>query len=275
MARKKRDGPETVSIPTSSDPPPSEVSAYNIIIYGEKGIGKSTLAAEFPGSLHFLWEPGRYNLRVPCVPDRSRREEPLDWLRFHEYVDLLISGKYPKVRRLNVDSLDMASLACEQYHAGQLDPPRTNLVGVQDHGKAWRTMKDDWDAVFYRLVWADYRLTFTSHCRYGPRLVRSRDRESVADEPHMCQPTCRGWAWEFARVVCDYAWCYTYTGTDRMLIVNGQEDVWASNATMEDHFLDKKTKKPVDALDMGSTPGESYKMLCNGFANKAEGIVFE
>ncbi len=277
-AKAKREYDDAIALPSSPNIPPPHLTDYTWMLYGEKGIGKSTLAAQFPDvSAYFMWEKYRRGLKIRMIPDPSRNEKPLTWPRFQEYLTMLLENQEPG--RIVVDTLDLCSKAWESHHATTRGV--TSLLGIKDHGKTWDACMDDWLNTFASLLYAGWRFTFVSHVRKRPRVIRGVSREDLAvlaEEGVVAsetQPSARPWAVGWTKEPVAYAGYYGWWGIERVLHIRGSGDVYAACENSEDHFLQPKGKEfagmPYHMLPMGNTPAEAYRNLCLGWDNKLEG----
>lgn len=268
----------TIKLPTKANVPPADIEAYSWFFYGEKGIGKSTLASMFPDvKAHFMWEVNRRGLKIPVIPDPTRNEAPLTWARHKEYLQLLLENESPG--RIVEDTLDVCAKAWEEHWAKEKGV--TNLLAVRDHGKTWNTCMDDWYNTFNNLLYAGWRFTFVSHVRKRPRVIRGLTREEMQDAidegrvTDETQPSARPWAVNWTKEPAAYAGYYGWYGDERILQIRGSGTVYAAAENSEDHFLQPKghedAGQPYHAIPMGTSKEESWKNLKAAWDNKLEG----
>lgn len=252
------------------------------MLYGEKGIGKSTLASQFPDvTAYFMWEALRRGLKAPIIPDPKRNEEPLTWPRYQSYLDMLYNEYEPG--RVVVDSLDLCAKAWESHWANVKGV--TSLLGIQDHGRTWDICMDDWSNTHARMVFAGWRFTFTSHVRKRPKTVRGVAREEIADLveagviPIETQPSTRPWALGWSKEPVAYAGYYGWYGEERTLQIRGSGTIYAACENSEDHFLQPKgteyAGQPYHLVPMGSKGEDSFKRLQLAWDNKIEGYFLD
>lgn len=274
----KRGYDEAISLPSSNNVPPPDLTSYTWFLYGEKGIGKSTLAAQFPDvTAYFMWEKGRRGLKAPIIPDFSRNEKPLTWERFLEYLNILLSDHEP--HRIVIDTLDVCSKAWEDHHARIRNIP--SLLGVQDHGRTWSVAMDDWVNTYTSLIFAGWRFTFLSHVRKRPKVIRGVTREEakeLIDEGVIAsetQPSARPWAVGWSKESVAYAGYYGWWGEERILQIRGSGAIYAACENSEDHFLQPKGSedagKPYHLIPMGNSPKEAFNNLQKAWDNKIVG----
>lgn len=269
-----------VSLPEKENVPPSKLEEYSIALYGEKGVGKSSLSSEIDkdSNIHFMFEHKRRNLRIKSVPQKG--EPPLDWPRFKAYRDHILSLPQKKrPNRITVDSFDICCTACDRYHAERLGQEDGTIMGINDYGKVWGALKSDFEEVFFSFLFSDIKLTLISHVRLRPMIMKSVPREDQKDLPDVVQPTCSGWGWEFMKEFCDFAWYFGYTGRERTLLIRGNEYIWASSP-VDDHFLQPDTSRfnpgdPLEILPMGASPKEAHTNLQTAWNNQLEGYFNE
>lgn len=277
--KAKIDYDDAIELPRTRNVPPPEITAYSWMLYGEKGVGKSSLAAQFPDTTaYFMWEKMRRGLKVAIIPDWSRNEKPLTWSRYQEYLTQLLENHEPG--RIVIDTLDLCSKAWESHHAALRGVP--SLLGIQDHGRTWDACMDDWLNTHSALIYAGWRFTFVSHVRKRPRVTRGVSREELkvlAEDGVVSsetQPSARPWAVGWAKEPVAYAGYYGWWGTERVLQIRGSGSVYAACENSEDHFLQPKGHKdypglPYHLVPMGTSPETAYKNLCLGWSNKLTG----
>lgn len=273
---------EEIALPSSPNTPPANLTDYTWFIYGEKNIGKSTLASQFPDvTAHMMWETNRRGLKTRMIPDPSRREKPLDWSRFQEYLSVLLAEHEPG--RIVIDTLDLCARAWEDHHAKIRGV--STLLGIQDHGRTWATCMDNWINTFAALFYAGWRFTFISHVRRRPRVIRGVSREEakeLAEEGVIAsetQPSARPWSVGWAKESVAYAGYYGWWGEERIFQIRGSGSVFAACENSEDHFLQppKHAKKgtPYHLIQMGHSPSDAFHNLTLAWGNKLEGYYAE
>lgn len=252
---------EAVSLPSNPITPPETLSESVITIYGRKGIGKTSLAAMFPGSLVCMFERGRRNLAIHQVPEKMG--EHLDWNMFKDYVELFIESD--KFQTLVIDTIDRAYDKClEQVckDSGCKHPSDKN-----DWGKTWGEVRDEFDAVLGLIQDSGKGLIFISHetakplTRNIPALQRE-DSETVFEYRRM-EPSCSKQAFEIIEEICDFVLYYSFVDEYRTITVRSPNDIAWTSCGME-RFLDPDGAQ-VRSFKVGSSAEEAYSMLLRGY----------
>lgn len=251
-------------LPSRKNSPPKSLSDYCIVIYGEKGIGKSTLASSFPDTLNFMFEPRRRNLSIYQIPDPNNNEPELTWPRFKQYIRMLIEEK-SQYKTIVIDTIDRAYDLC--FYQVCKDNMISHPADVNDYGKSWGKIRHEFENTITSLLHANIGVIFTSHAKTKEVAARTGGTYEI-----IC-PTCSTGAFDYLKACTDLAFYYGYQGQTRTLKVRGDDLIWSA-CGLEEHFLDPKGNQ-IHLLDMGETPDESYKRLQEGFNNKLYGIELE
>jgi len=247
----------SVSLPGKDNDPPKALGSYALCIFGEKGIGKTSLAAQFPDSLVFQWEPGRKNLKIRQVPDLSHGETPLTWQRYKAYLKLLIKGKHG-YKTIVMDTIDRVYEACLQQVCLERGIKHPN--DANDYGATWGAVKKEFEVWMNVILENGMTPIFVSHARVQTFQART-------GEPFdLVVPTCQGVAWNYMKAACDLALYYGYSGTERIFSIRGSDRLWAA-CGLEDHFQ-TPDGEPITTFHAGDSAKDSYQRLCSAFANK-------
>ena len=235
--------------PDDYNEPPTELLAYCMMIYGEKGVGKTSLASRFPNAVVGMLEPRRRNLKI--------RQIYLDsWEKVQEYVDLVIEDD--TVGTGVIDTIDRAYDHCLAYHCrirGIKDPSDLN-----DYGATWRAIKDDFESTFNKILFAEKGLVFISHAHLREAEVRTGEKYEF-----LC-PTSSPAAFKYVKAVADYAFYMGYHNRRRAMYLRGHEDLWCACGT-SDFFLDPEGKE-VKTILLGENPDAAFDTLLSSFNNK-------
>ena len=254
-------------IPTKPNIPPENLLDYCIMIYGQKGSGKSSLAAalaEKYDGLTIMLEPRRTNLKIRQIPQRG--EPALTWEDIKDIGDQLIDAGHKQP--LIVDTVDKAYELCMDYicRKHNIDHPHDK----NDYGKTWVELREEFAQTWSKLLFADIPVIFISHAK--ERGDEYFDENTVDT---FIAPTCAPQAWQVVKSICDYAFYLGYHRKQRMLVVRGNDRVWAASG-VDDHFLDSKTKEPYHSFLLGDKSGkDSAQRLLAAYDNKLRGLEIE
>jgi len=253
-----------ISLPEKANVPPTSLTDYILFIYGEKGIGKTSLLAQFPNSLIFMFEPFRRNLAIKQIPNFTCKEPPITWDRFLAYADKLVN--LPAAKRPTIITIDTIDRAYDLLCANLCDE-----FGYADvRGLKW----GDWDVVDSRLeqVFSLFKdagigIAVTSHSKKRELEVET---ESGDMSYTMTAPTVKPRCWKFLKMIGDFSIYYGYNGRQRTLTIRGHERLWTSCAR-SDKFLDP-SGNPLYEIPAGNSPQEAYKNLMLAWQGRLAGI---
>lgn len=121
-------------LPTGKRPPRTRMSDFSFLIYGPPGIGKTTIANDFPDALFLATESGTELMEAASVPISS-------WEDFLAVQEALRGKEAHSYRTIVVDTIDLLYPLCVQSvcrDLGITDPADA------EWGKGWRTLKTRW-----------------------------------------------------------------------------------------------------------------------------------
>lgn len=132
-------------------------TAKKVIIYGPEGIGKSTLAAQFPNPVFIDTEGSTKELDVARYP------APTYWSQIIEEAEDLLEER--NFSTLVIDTADWAEKLCIAETCSRL-----NVKGIEDvgYGKGYVYLYDDFQRVLTvcdKLVAAGINVVFTAHAQ--------------------------------------------------------------------------------------------------------------
>lgn len=255
--KEKDDYP--IALPTTKNKPPGSIFEYSMIIYGAKGIGKTTLAASFPDAVVFMLEPRRRNLSIMQIPKPG--EPPLTFHRIEQYAKLLVKERGKKGGTIVFDTVDRLYDLCTDQVCRENGVKHPN--DANDYGKTWEAIKKRFESLLINLS-GYFTLVYTSHDTI--RTVTS----ATGEDYDLIVPSCKAKAWDFLKAACDIALYFGYHGKKRAFTVRGNDLVWSA-CNLEDRFLTPKGE-PLTTFLAGETPKEAYTRLLKAFDNKVVGV---
>lgn len=269
--------PDPIKIPSGKVTPPKDLNEYVLFVMGQKGVGKSSLIGEFPGSLNIQLEPRRRNvairqvnvrpLTIAQMKSRSVAHNDTPWMQIKRVIHAAIRDA--SVKTLGIDTVDAAYEAAFNHHC--------YLAGVEnpsdrkDYGKSWDVLKADFCETLDEILFAHsdvgraVGLILTSHVRRAFD-EKDTDDENLFEAGLSVIPTCKPACWNILKAVCDFCFYYGYVGRNRVMLLRGSENIWVSCGTA-DHFL-TPDKKPVEMIAMGDSSRQAWKNLDASFNNK-------
>ena len=190
-----------------------------ILIYGEKKIGKTTLAVQFPNCLFFNCEKGTRG--VDCL------EVNIDnWGDFKGYLIRLENTGAKPYKTFAIDTVDKLYKMCFDYVCSQEDFTHPSKVG---YGVGWSAISDEFTKQLERLINLRKGIVFISHATEKEFLERGGGKyEKIV-------PTMKKQCMEVINAIADIMIFYGYFGSKRVLSVVGMDSL-ESGTRMGKHF---------------------------------------
>ena len=235
----KVDGVE-LTLPTEKNEPLKNLLDASFLLYGPKKIGKTTLLSQFEDPFFIFFEPGG---RFISTFNRS----PKTWPQFKGYLDLL--EKEDKFRTVILDTVDQCYNMCYRWVCDEM-----GIEHPQDQkwGSAWKRIEDEFASAIMRIVAMDRGKIFTSHSE--EKDVENEDGQEV----RRIIPTMPKQAARVLEALVDIWACYKYKGKERVLYVEGNENISAGHR-LKNNFVG------VQRISMGSSDEEAYRNLKKAF----------
>jgi len=255
----RRVSPKTVGerkeyvLPTESIAPVDDLGVYSFLIYGQKKIGKSTLASLFPDALFFMFEPGAKALRL-------RRVDLNSWEDALGYLSTLEKAKI-KPKTVVIDTGFEAHQKCMQYvcQKENIEYPRED-----NYGKDWDKIKRELRAFHNRLFAIGCGVIVLCH-------ETVKEQQTFTGQKYdQVVPLLAKAGDDFYRAVIDNVWWYHYRGKDRFLQIRGSDHAMAGTALQADRFFKTKTDEAISAIPIPSDPQKGMDAILAAFHNKQE-----
>jgi len=243
-----------ISLPKQKAKPPTDLAEYRLLIYGEGGVGKSSLVARFgdtKDTLFFQFELASTGLEI------FRTKLLTDWSMVLEYEALLLKGDH-NYGAVCLDTGSPAYERCMDYvckKRGVSHPHDAN-----DYGATWKAVTDEFKRVQRSLASAGLVVTVVSHDKLTE--ITTRTQQKIW---HI-EPNMGGKCLQYFRENSDVIGYYHMIGHKRYLQIMGDDYVMAK-ANPENHFRTPKGDRIV-RIPMGDSADEAYKNLARAFENK-------
>jgi hypothetical protein len=240
--------PLVVTIPREATPPSENLGDYSLFLHGEKKIGKTSLAARFPDAFFMLFEPGGKGLNI-------RREPVPSWRHYIAYIDAL--EKDSSVSTVVVDTCDVSYNLCFDYVAKR---DHFKHPGDLGWGEGWKAIREEFEDQYNRLLSLGKGVIIISHTDVAE--FQSRRGNTY----NKLVPTVAKSARKYLSGICDIIAYYGYYGDDRLLTIEGSDDVEAGHR-IETHFRTPSGER-IHSIPMGVDADEAYANFLLAFDNK-------
>lgn len=262
-----------LTLPTRKSEPRKNLSDFLLFIYGEKKIGKTSLASTFPAALHLFFEPGGKGLSTFDL-------EISHWSEFVKVIDLLNTEQGDAFQNVVIDTADIAYTRCFEFVCKRelMTHPSDN----NDFGKSWNLIKTEYSNQMNRLAKTGKGIVILSHASESE--IRTRNFGTYTK----IVPTLPKQALEFLTGAADLNGYYGFFGSQRFLAISGTDGIEAGNR-MKHNFWSKQTEEVINedtgdtntrkikvaAIPMGKSEEESYSNLVRAFDNRQEDPYLE
>ena len=204
-----------LALPTTPVTPSEKLEDYSIMIFGDKRVGKTTIASSFPDSFTFRFEKGRKNLSILQVPNDDSPSQTLTWDLFIDYLESFLDSPY---RRANIDSIDEAYARCYEHVCAKygVEHPPEYKVNNRDAGyEVWADIKATFWAPFSEIIKREKTVTFLSHYK----MRTHKDPAKILTKDERLEPSCTGQAIDVAKSITDFFWFAQVHNGNRLLTV--------------------------------------------------------
>jgi len=193
---------ESITLSTRTTVPMTKLGDYSMLIFGEKKIGKTTLAARFPKAHFLMTEPGGKSLRI-------HKGDIPHWRHFLKYLELFEQD--PKgFETIVIDTVDELYNLCFKYMCEEkllIEHPHDE----NDYGKSWGKIKEEFTSSMRRLFILPMGCIIISH-------AEEREINTLSGGKfNRLVPTMAKQANEFLTGIIDIWAYYGYDGQDRYL----------------------------------------------------------
>lgn len=182
--------------------PSENFDDYTLVLYGQKGRGKTTLSAAFPKTLTLMLEPFRKGLSIRQVSvtkytaEQIRDGKPDIWRRVINTTQQWIDD--PTVERISFDSIDLFYSTCQESVCAR---NKLNVPG--DAGRAsadiWIQIREEFAAYMNTLKDSGMRITMLSHVK--DREESDLDGGKMKFSQPSCSPACLTYIKQAADIV--------------------------------------------------------------------------
>lgn len=241
-----------INLPTEANIPPNDIGAYTILISGQKKIGKTSFAAEFPGVFVLQFEPG--NSRALPV----KQIDIPSWGICLEVIEQL--EKYPNyAKTLVIDDVPSMYFLAQEYCCSKL---RITYPGDLAMGKGWAIQNTEFTKAITRIQNLPCGKIYTAHSQVMQADTRTGRVVSTLE-------TAMGRGCD--RVMdakVQISGLITFNkNKERVLIIQGDDYIVKAGQGIPNRFLDEKGQQ-LKEIPLGKTAKEGYQNFIKAFNNQ-------
>jgi hypothetical protein len=221
------------------------------MLYGEKKIGKTSLAAEFSKKMfHLMFEPQARELEIyqESCPDY---EHGIYW------INKLLEEKH-NFDSVSIDPLPLFYNLTMDY-TGKVrgfEHPHDE----KDYGKSWGLVYKDFSRPLLKLLHSNLGVTFHAH-ETEEEIETREGRTFIIRRPDGVKGVRT-----FIDANIENIWYYHKRGRKRFLQIRGDDFAFACCSFIDRFFT--PSGKQIFAIPMGDSPKEGYANLVKAFNNK-------
>lgn len=237
-----------ITLPTRKSDTIDDLGKTPIMIYGDRKIGKTTLAGQFPSNFFFMFEPNQtYSLY---------QKDIAIWEDFLELTDQIIEGDHD-FRTVTIDTGQPAYSAALEYACRVHGFSHPTDEG---YGKGWDMLRKDFYSPVLKLMRSG--LGFIVICHALDKDIKTRSGNDFQKMvPELSKQADTLWTSQIYNI-----FYYGIEGTDRFLQILGDDYITAGHR-MKGHFLTPAGER-VWRVPMGDSEDEAFENLMIAFNNK-------
>lgn len=251
---------DNIILPEEAQEPYTEMGDYAFLFAGERGIGKTTLASQFPNAFHMMFEPGGKSLAIRC-------KNIIEWKIALKIRDLIL--KTPGY--CDVVVIDTGYMSYEQCYAYKL-----NEFGITDpkdlgFGNAWKFIEKEYRDFFYSFLLNNIGIIVITHTE-EKEIKKSENKNGKREwvtAGTKIKSEIGSQANRLFKAIIDVEGYYFQDWNNngkRFLRIKESEDVQAKNR-IEGHFLYTNNSQ-MELIYMGESKEEGYNNLKKAFNNE-------
>jgi len=245
-----------LTIPDEPCEPEYDLSTCTFVLHGEEGIGKTSVAREFPSPLFLMFEPGGKFLSMSRIPRNGQFSK---WSQFVKVIDNLL--KSDTYRTVVIDTVDLCYILCEQHICEENVEQHINdgsLGFNRGNDKAEFEFKEQ----ILRITGSGRGVIFISHSK-------SVEFEKSTGVKHTkIIPTMKDRVRRFLKGFVDMTMYFGYSGNKRILTIEGSDDVDAKNRMGSAGRFFTPKGEAIRSVDMGDSAQEGYDNFLKAFNNQ-------
>lgn len=241
-----------LTLPDQPEPPDENLESYSLALYGPTKIGKTSLLSKFNDPFFLMFEPGGKGLTI-------KRRQIGTWEEFQEYVTLIAGSKLYET--IVFDTVDLCYEMCIDFIVSGSGEDNIN-EGTLGYGKGVDRVDKEFKKQILRITATGRGVVFVSH-------AAEKEFEQVTGAKYtMILPSMKDRARKFINGFADIIAYYGYFGTERYLIIKGNEQLDAGHR-IDGHFRTTKGQH-IHSIPMGGSPQEGYDNFVSAFNNEQE-----
>lgn len=240
---------DVVTLPTEKYTPSGSLGDYPILIYGERKIGKTTLASQFPMNMFLCFEPNdSYELY---------KRDIQNWEDFTSLASQLLKKGTHKFKTVTIDTGELSYQSAFEHACIE-----NEFKHPQDapYGKGWAAIRSTFYPPMLNLMKSS--LGFIVICHEKEKEIETRGGRVFLK---MCPDLSKQSDSLYTAQIYNIFY-YFFEDGERWLQILGDDYITAGHR-MKGHFL-TPTGERVHKIPMGDSEEEGYKNLMDAFNNK-------
>jgi hypothetical protein len=255
LSIKQPKSKKVFTLPSAPVEPSHNLGDYSWLIYGQKKVGKSTLASLFPDAIFFMFEPGAKALRVYRV-DCGTWDDALG------YLTALEKQKEDGTLKFKTAVFDTGfemHAKCTTWCCKELniEYPRED-----NFGKDWSYIKNEIRNFHSRVFALGIGVVILCH-----ETVKEQQTYTGSKYDQVV-PLLAKASDDYYRAVIDNVVWYHYRGKDRFLQIRGTDHAMSGIALQADSFFKTPAGEQIFAIPIPSDPKKGMVAILNAFNNK-------